>query len=436
MIRPGAPPIPDSRGESQKIPLKADAGPSPEALPPEASLDDADDAADVPHGVNVSVPGLYIHIPFCEQHCHYCTFPVVVVPESEHAGYVDRLRAELAMVSLAGPLETVYLGGGTPSLLAPELIGRVLGNVNRDAGEITLEANPGTLVEDGVKAFVAHGVNRVSLGAQSFHRTDLEAAGRLHSPDDTRRDVALLRRNGLDNISIDLIAGLPHQGTRAWTENLDAAIALDPDHVSIYMLEIEDSAVWAKRRDREGAASLRFPDDDLLATFAIEADDRLTDAGYHHYEISSWARPGRDCRHNVGYWNGSDYRGIGMGAHSLVGDVRFWNTRSFSAYREAVEKGRLPVAGSENRTPRIRLEEAMLVGLRRLDGFDVRSVATELSIEYPPEWFERVERLEEAGIVRFDDPVLQLTRRGWLLASGVAEELLCPDLLSILEATR
>ncbi len=377
--------------------------------------------------------GLYVHVPFCEQHCHYCTFPIAVLPASEYSAYVDRVRRELEMADVSRRWETVYLGGGTPSLLPGEVIGRLIGPFVDHASEVTIEANPGTLSDDKVRAFMDHGVNRVSLGAQSFDSGDLAAAGRLHSPDDTRRDVERLRRLGVKNLSLDLIAGFPHQRPEAWSQNLRSLIELDPDHVSIYMIELEDSAVWTRRRARD-PASFDFPDDDRLASFAAEADDRLTEAGYRHYEISSWARPGRECRHNVGYWNGSEYRGVGLGAHSLTGGERYWNTRFLSDYARAIDMGALPIAGRERWTPQIRLEEAFLVGLRQLDGIDIRKLAVDLDFLYPEAWFVRVNDLEEAGIVEFLDPILKLTRRGWLVASGVAEELVWPGLLSTSEA--
>lgn len=376
--------------------------------------------------------GLYVHVPFCEQHCHYCTFPIAVLPASEHSAYVDRVCRELELAGVEGRFETVYLGGGTPSLLRGELIGRLIGRFADHAREVTIEANPGTLSDDGVRAFLDHGVNRVSLGAQSFDSADLVAAGRLHSPQDTRRDVERLRRLGIENLSLDLIAGLAGQQPQAWSRSLESLLQLDPDHVSIYMIELEDSAIWARRRARD-PGSFDFPDDDRLASFAAEADDRLTEAGYRHYEISSWARPGRECRHNIGYWNGSEYCGAGLGAHSLMGGERFWNTRSFSHYARSIDGGELPIAGTERWTPRMRLEEAFLVGLRQLDGIDIRTLSADLGFAYPEAWFGRVHDLEEAGIVEFPDPILKLTRRGWLVASGVAEELVWPDLLSTSE---
>ena len=160
-----------------------------------------------------------------------------------------------------------------------------------------------------------------------------------------------------------------------------------------------------------------------------------SEIGMHHYEISNWARPGRECRHNLGYWDGSFYRGVGLGAHSFLGSTRFWNSKSMATYQERIASGRLPIEAIEERTPRIRLEEAFLLGLRRLDGFEVGIIAKDLGIDYPQDWSDRVDRLQSAGLVAFDGRTLRLQPQGWLLASAITEELLCPTLLSICEAT-
>jgi oxygen-independent coproporphyrinogen-3 oxidase len=372
--------------------------------------------------------GVYLHIPFCEQHCHYCAFPVVVAPESRHQSYVESLQTEIELAELPPLIDTLYLGGGTPSLLTPEALSNVLEPVPRGACEVTIEANPGTLTRDRLEAYGDLGINRLSLGVQSFDSKDLLRAGRLHRAQDSVSDLEALRSHGFQNVSIDLIAGLPEQEQQAWIKNLDWVARLSPDHVSIYLLEADDSSLWGKKPPESQS-------DENYAWFYREAADRLALLGYTHYEISNWARPGAECRHNIGYWNGSSYRGLGLGAHSLIEGKRFWNTRSMSDYRGRIASGQLPIDEVEELTARIRLEEAFLLGLRRVEGFDVRGVAKDLGIDYPQEWFDRVDALVHGGLVEFDEGILKLTLSGQLLANGITQELLCPTLLSICEAT-
>ena len=372
--------------------------------------------------------GTYVHIPFCEQHCHYCAFPVVVMPESAHAAYTERLQAEIRLANLPATTETLYLGGGTPSLLASELLQSLLATLPPGATEVSLEANPGTLDRARMNNFRELGINRISLGVQSFDANDLKTAGRLHHATDSVRDFEGLRNAGFENISIDLIAGLPGQEHRAWEENIAWVERLRPDHVSVYLLELEDSSLWAKHRPQ-------MPTDDAYAWFYSTIAERLARAGYDHYEISSWAVPGAQCRHNLGYWTEVPYRGLGLGAHSFIDGKRFWNTRSMSEYRIKLDRGESPIDQIEERTPRIRMEEAFLLGLRRMDGFDVWAVAKDIGIDYPQEWFDRMDSLVNEGLVEFDGKILKLRPPGWLLANGVIEELLCPTLLSICEAT-
>jgi coproporphyrinogen III oxidase-like Fe-S oxidoreductase len=256
----------------------------------------------------------------------------------------------------------------------------------------------------------------------------LKNAGRIHSAADVLRDIESLRKHGFRNLSIDLIAGLPHQRLEIWKQNLDWIERLLPEHVSIYMLDAEERSAWGK--DHAGT-----PDDDIFAGFYMEASDRLARAGYDHYEISNWARPGFECRHNLKYWTGVPYRGFGVSAHSFSKTHRFWNTSSLKDYAEMLDAGRLPTSGEEELTREMRIEEAFLIGLRRTCGFDVWSIAGELGLAYPQQWFDRVCELEDAGWIQFDGKVLKLTPAGWLLANGVTEELLWPNLLSTSEAT-
>ena len=372
--------------------------------------------------------GTYVHIPFCEQHCHYCAFPVVVMAESAHRPYTECLRAEIRHADLPATTDTLYLGGGTPSLLAPGLLETLIDSLPRGATEISLEANPGTLDRNRIKSFLQLGINRISLGVQSFDTHDLKTAGRLHQAMDSVSDFEELRKAGFENINMDLIAGLPSQQPRGWEENIGWIERLGPDHVSVYLLETEDSSLWGKHPPQT-------PTEDEYVWFYSTIAERLAGAGYHHYEISSWALPGAECRHNLGYWTGVPYRGLGLGAHSFIGGMRFWNTRSMSEYRNKLDRGENPVDQIEERTVRIRVEEAFLLGLRRVDGFDVWAVAKDIGIDYPQEWFDRMDSLIDEGLVEFDGKILKLRPPAWLLANGVIEELLCPTLLSICEAT-
>jgi len=339
-----------------------------------------------------------------------------------------RVIREIELSEFNEPPETIFFGGGTPSIVDGELIERILDALPKGAVEISLEANPGTLSDAKLERYRSAGINRISLGVQSFHDEDLKNAGRLHSAADVVTDIESLRKQGFTNISVDLIAGLPNQRLEIWKQNLDWVERLLPEHLSIYMLDVEERSAWGNDR-------AIIPDDDIFAGFYIEAVERLAKAGYEHYEISNWARPGFECRHNLKYWTGVPYRGFGVSAHSFSKTRRFWNTNSLKDYAELLDAGKLPLSGGEELTVETRLEEAFLIGLRRTCGFDIWSVAGELGVVYPQRWFDCVCDLEDAGWIRFDGKFLKLTPAGWLLANGVTEELLWPNLLSISEAT-
>jgi oxygen-independent coproporphyrinogen-3 oxidase len=373
-------------------------------------------------------PGVYVHIPFCEQRCFYCAFTVAVSGPATYEPYVARLIREIELSEYCEKPETVFFGGGTPSILDGHQIARILAALPGGASEVCLEANPGTLTPAKLERYREVGVNRISLGAQSFDDRDLKNAGRIHTAADVFRDIASLRKHGFDNIGIDLIAGLQNQQRDIWRENLNWIDRLRPEHVSIYMLDVEERSAWGK-----DASSL--PDDDVFAGFYVEAAELLARAGYVHYEISNWAQPGFECRHNLKYWTGAPYRGFGVSAHSFSKPHRSWNTSSLKEYADLLDAGKLPVGGSEELTREMRLEEAFLIGLRRTCGLDIWSVACELQVRYPQQWFDRVCDLEDAGWIQFDGKVLRLTPAGWLLANGITEELLWPTLLSTYEAT-
>jgi oxygen-independent coproporphyrinogen-3 oxidase len=364
-------------------------------------------------------PGLYIHIPFCEQRCHYCAFTVAVSTKDTFEPYVERLIREIQLSGFRESPGTIYFGGGTPSILEAGLIGRILRNVRSIPSEVSIEVNPGTLSEEKIREYRDLGITRISLGAQSLEDEDLQRAGRLHNASAVLSDFARLRRARFDNINLDLIAGLPGQKIQTWHRNLDRVLELNPEHISIYMLDQEERSAWSKLPPG-------LPDENDFADFYMLAESMLASHGYKHYEISNWARTGHECRHNIGYWTGIPYRGFGVGAHSFDGTRRFWNTSSLVDYAADVAADKLPILDQEVLTLSQRIEEAIMLGLRQVSGLHVTAVAARLGVQYPPEWLVRVQQLEEAGWVQFSNEVLRLTPKGRLAANSVIEELLWP----------
>jgi oxygen-independent coproporphyrinogen-3 oxidase len=363
--------------------------------------------------------GLYIHIPFCEQRCYYCAFTVAVSPEHTFKPYMDRLVREIELSGFDHAPRTIYFGGGTPSLVDADLLGRVLRAFRCVPSEVSIEVNPGTLSDSKVRQYRSLGISRISLGAQSLEDEDLGRAGRLHKADAVFADFELLRREGFTNINLDLIAGLPGQQVETWSRNLDRVLELRPEHISIYMLDQEERSAWAR-------LPAGVPEESEFADFYSLAESKLGAHGYSHYEISNWALPGRECAHNIGYWSGIPYRGFGVGAHSFDGSRRFWNTSSLADYAASLDAGCLPILGEEVLTPQLQLEEAFMLGLRQAQGIDPQQIAKRFGITYSPEWQIRVRQLNEAGLIHFDGSRMRLTAQGRLAANSVIEELLWP----------
>ncbi len=341
--------------------------------------------------------GIYIQVPFCQTKCTYCNFhagPAARSMYSPYARAVEReIRERAALYRAAGAanetaaapwrVDTIYLGGGTPSLLEPadlaSIIGAVRDSFSGTGGEVTLEADPETISAEKAAAWMAAGINRISLGAQSFHDNELIAAGRMHRRADIFRAVELLRAAGLANVSLDLIAGLPHQTETSWDDSRGEVLRLRPEHVSIYLLEIDDGSRLGRESlaggSRYGAAAI--PEDDAMATFYEQACAELAAAGYEHYEISNWALPGFRSRHNLKYWRREPYLGFGAGAHSFDGRWRWANAHDPAAYVTAIESGRLPTEQREEVTRAQALEEEMFLGLRQLEGIDLARIEKE-----------------------------------------------------------
>jgi putative oxygen-independent coproporphyrinogen III oxidase len=368
--------------------------------------------------------GLYVHIPFCEAKCAYCHFAIDPrrPDQVREERYVRSLLAEMAAAE-PGAADTLYFGGGTPSLLRTECLDRLVDAARRlfalapDA-EITVEANPHDLDEAGYRALLALGTTRLSLGVQTLDDGVLRDMGRRHTAEDSRRAVADARRAGFRNVSLDLILGWPGETPERWRRGIEELVRLEPEHVSLYVLEVERKTLLGHRQ-RHGRLGL--PDDDLVASLYEETVLRLAAAGLERYEISNFARPGKESRHNGKYWDDAPFLGFGMSAHSYRGARRSWNHDRFSTYCRAVEEGggEAAKAGCRVLAPRERAAEALFTGLRRRAGVDVRAFTRRHGIDPLVEWAASLAESERAGLVGVGAGRLRLTDRGYLLSNEV-----------------
>ncbi len=475
--------------------------------------------------------GIYVQVPFCQTKCTYCNFHTGVVASSRFAPYVEAVCREIRVhrellraagtdwpgglgrpprrtASLQGngevatgvgerpasargageaeggpygektyAVDTVYIGGGTPSLLDPAHLrdileairetfnagaeegdhggkksgdepthskacasgGGVYGEEERRGSpqgarqapggpyttefeEVTLEADPETVEAGKAAAWMGAGINRVSFGVQSFVDKELVAAGRMHRRADIYRAVAILREAGIRNISFDLIAGLPHQTKESWRQSLEELAGLAPEHVSVYLLEIDEGSRLGKEllQGGEKYSAGAVPSEDEMAEFYEMAQEALGAAGYHHYEISNWAKPGFESRHNVKYWRREPYLGFGAGAHSFSGTERWANAHDAAGYVAAVQGGRLPVEQHETLTAESALEEELFLGLRQLDGIDVARIERDYGVGLAG----RFDPLASAGLVKRDGSMVRLAPSRLSVSNEVFVELM------------
>jgi len=372
---------------------------------------------------------LYVHVPWCRHVCPYCDFNVYAARNPPEADYTAALVRELAGWSAAAPfagrrIASVYVGGGTPSLFSADAVGRVVATARGRFGfdddvEITLEANPGTVDAASLRGYRAAGVNRLSLGVQSFDARLLERLGRDHTAADTHAAVAAAREAGIQNVSLDLIFAVPGSTLADWASDLERAVALEPAHVSAYALTFEERTpfhAWRK------SGRLKALDEDDEAAMGELAAERLPAAGFARYEISSWARPGRASAHNQRYWDGSPYLGIGAGAHSFHPGppARRWSTlRQPQAYMEAVGAGRSAVADEHVLHVAEARGDFVFTGIRRLAGVDGARFAQRFGLSIVAA-FPHVPGLVRDGLLEWNDEALRLTPQGLRFADTVA----------------
>jgi putative oxygen-independent coproporphyrinogen III oxidase len=358
---------------------------------------------------------LYIHVPFCARRCSYCDFSIAVRARTPVEEYVQALRTELSFGAVEGStLDTVYLGGGTPSRLGGPGVGDVLAAVRDHASiapdaEITIEANPDDVNDMAVAQWVAAGINRVSLGSQSFDDSVLEWMHRTHDSRQIGQAVKALKRGGISNLSLDLIFALPETLKRSWERDLTLALDLQPAHVSLYGLTVEAHTPIARWRDR--GAVVEGTEDAYEEEFLL-AHESMADAGFEHYEVSNFSRPGKASRHNSAYWTGAPYAGIGPSSHSFDGTTRRWNTPAYSEWVRRLGVGEPVGAGEELLTQGNRDAEEVYLGLRTRRGLQIEE--TEL---------ESVARWVDAGWAELDARQLRLTPTGWLRLDSLAADL-------------
>jgi oxygen-independent coproporphyrinogen-3 oxidase len=384
--------------------------------------------------------GIYVQVPFCQTKCTYCNFHTGVVSAARFSPYVEAVGTEIrgyrelyrvAGVELPAEFEkasvdTVYFGGGTPSLLEARLLERMMDAIREtfatDCGEVTLEADPETVEPGKARAWTRAGINRVSFGVQSFSDRELVAAGRMHRRADIYRAAAILQEAGIGNISFDLIAGLPHQTTESWRESLEELGKLSPEHVSVYLLEVDEGSRLGRELLAGGVryGARAVPSDDQMADFYETASAFLGEAGYHHYEISNWAKPGFESRHNLKYWRRTAYLGFGAGAHSFSGTERWANAHDPAVYVGAVQAGRLPVEQLLPVTRESAFEEELFLGLRQLDEIDVSQIEREYGVALGT----RLGALESAGLVERNGDVVRLAPGKISISNEVFVELL------------
>lgn len=375
---------------------------------------------------NSSAPmGIYIHIPFCLHKCDYCDFyslPIVdpVILENYTRSVIKELKRQAA--SISSPCGSIYLGGGTPSLLLPQQVERIVNSVfdNYQAGselEISMEVNPATVNLEDLKGLRGAGVNRLSVGVQSFADIELKTLGRMHGgyeAEATLRDVV---KAGFNNFNIDLIYGLPGQTQSSWLENLSLAMKFNPQHISSYLLQLDESTPMARKVK---AGIINLLDDELESKLYYTTLDFLAEQGYYHYEISNFARPGYECRHNLLYWQAQEYLGIGCGAVSFINRQRNLNQADVNHYiADMLADLPLQIEILETMTPRQLVADAIILGLRLTGGIKREEFRDRFGIDIMEEYRDVIKTCQVQGLLEIENDRIYLAKRAYFLSNQV-----------------
>lgn len=376
---------------------------------------------------------LYIHIPFCLKKCIYCDFVSGIYDPATAREYVDAMKKEICRIPADAGLSTLYTGGGTPTALSTPVLQDLLRNIFShfrfcDGYEATIEANPGTLDKEKLQALHSAGINRISIGIQSFRDDELVFLGRLHTSQEAVQAVQLASDAGFENIGIDLIYGIPGQSIVSWMETLRDAVNLKPKHISTYELTAEEETPLYqflnsppdKIPDLFRRRSKRLPEGTIIEMYN-RTIDYLKVEGYVHYEISNFAIPDFFCRHNLHYWDRGEYYGAGLGAHSFINGKRSYNTDSLRDYLNIIAKGESPVKETESITEDKALSEAIFLGLRKVEGISVQAISELYGKDILNLYGKDIKDLVESGLIELEKENIRLTRKGLLLSNEVFE---------------
>ncbi len=378
--------------------------------------------------VDTEPMGLYIHVPFCTGRCNYCGFVSYPYDSGTASAYADAVVREIHLRAEIGrdravynrlTADTIYFGGGTPSLLSPSQIERMVNACRSayrvtDSPEITLEVNPGTIDRHDLIEMRQLGVDRISLGIQSVHDNELAAMGRRHTADEAFRTYEAVRTAGLDNVSVDLVAGYPGQTLESFMESLRTVLNLSPEHISVYLLEVKEGT---QLEQAIRGQLLPAPDDDLQADMYEALCETLTSSGYEHYEISNFGKPHRQARHNLKYWQDSIYLGFGAGAHGMTGRARYANHSDFESYVTCLLERALPHDTLHNLSPFDRFRDALIMRLRLSRGANLKTMGDRYHIDAVRFAEHTLTRLLDSDLLAYKGRALKLTRRGMLLSN-------------------
>ena len=389
----------------------------------------------------METPGIYIQVPFCASKCSFCNFSSRVAPVDVYDDYCGALCAEIDQLNqfyeaagidwsaFAATVDTVYIGGGTPSLLGSARLSKIIKRLYRHFRfashvEFTLEFTPGSADSYFLKHAREAGINRLSIGAQSFTDAELRSVGRLHSAEDARQAVKVARGQGFTNVSLDLIAGLPHQTEESWQATLRSAMELRPEHISVYLLEVDEKSRLGGEVLRHGSRYHAdfVPDDDFMAGAYDRARAVLQQQGYIQYEISNFALPGFESAHNLKYWQLKPYAGLGAGAHSFDGRCRWQNETSVPAYQTMLAHNESPIQELHQLSPGEQIEEFFFLGLRRREGVNILDAVQRWGSEFVAPWMLKLDELERDEWLKRAGNQVRLADRALLVSNEIFQE--------------